>query len=59
MWLKSLFSRPKPAGPPQVLRAFSPANSTITQAGIRVDQDGWRIDATGQTISQVAQAETI
>jgi len=49
-WLRSLFSRPKPAGPPQVLRAFSPANSTITQSGIRVDQGGWRIDATGQTI---------
>jgi hypothetical protein len=49
-WLRSLFSQPKPAGPPQVLRAFSPDKSTITRAGIRADQGGWRIDATGQTI---------
>lgn len=49
-WLKSLFSQPKPAGPPKVLRAFPPDDTTITRAGIRAGQDGWRIDATGQTI---------
>ena len=37
-WLKSLFSAPQPAGPPQVLRAFAPDTPTITQSGIRAEQ---------------------
>jgi hypothetical protein len=45
-WLKSLFSGPKPAGPPQVLRAFALGKPTITQSGIRTEQGAWRIDAT-------------
>jgi hypothetical protein len=50
-WLKSLFSQPEPAGPPQLLRAFSPGQPTITQGGIRTEQNAWRIEATSpQTI---------
>lgn len=45
--LKSLFSVPKPAGPPQTIRAFSVNEHTITQDGVRVDADTIRIDATG------------
>jgi hypothetical protein len=44
-WLKSLFARPKPAGPPQVLRAFATNQPTITQSGIRVENGAWHIDA--------------
>jgi len=56
-WLKSLFSRPKPAGPPQVLGAFSPDKPTITQGGIRADQGGWRIDATGEQTIRLFEVE--
>jgi len=44
-WLNSLFAGPKPAGPPQVLRAFAPDQPTITQSGIRVENGAWHIDA--------------
>jgi hypothetical protein len=44
-WLKSLFAGPKPAGPPQVLRAFASDQPTITQSGIRVENGAWHIDA--------------
>ena len=46
-WLKSLFSMPKPAGPPQTIRTFSANERTITQDGVRVDADAIRIEATG------------
>jgi hypothetical protein len=46
--LKSLFARPKPAGPPQVLRAFAPNQPTITQTGIRVENGAWHIDSSAQ-----------
>ena len=44
-WLKSRFAGPKPAGPPQLLRAFASDQPTITQTGIRVENGAWRIDA--------------
>ena len=44
-WLNSLFAGPKPAGPPQVLRAFAPEEPTLTQSGIRVENGAWHIDA--------------
>ena len=47
-WLKSRFAGPKPAGPPQVLRAFAPNWPTITQSGIRVENGAWHIDANAE-----------
>jgi hypothetical protein len=44
-WLKSRLAGPKPAGPPQVLRAFASDQPTITQTGIRVEDGAWQIDA--------------
>jgi hypothetical protein len=44
-WLKSRFAGPKPAGPPQLLRAFAPDQPTITHTGIRVENGAWQIDA--------------
>ena len=46
-WLKSLFSTPKPAGPPRTIRTFSVNEHTITLDGVRVDGESMRIDSTG------------
>jgi hypothetical protein len=56
-WLKRFLSEPKPAGPPQVLRAFSPDKPTITQGGVRAEQGGWRIEATGQQTIRLFEVE--
>jgi hypothetical protein len=56
-WLKSLFSGPKPLGPPRVLRAFGPDTPTITQGGIRVEQGAWRIDATAEQTIRLFEVE--
>ena len=44
-WLKSMFKQPEPAGPPQKIRSFMPSERPITQDGISVDQNGWRIES--------------
>jgi hypothetical protein len=56
-WLQSLFSGPKPAGPPQVLRAFAADQPTITQSSIRAEQGAWRIDATGKQTIRLFEVE--
>lgn len=56
-WLKSLFSGPTPAGPPQVLRAFAADKPTITQDGIGAERGTWRIDATGQQTIRLFEVE--
>ncbi|MBI4500543.1 MAG: hypothetical protein HY700_05220 [Gemmatimonadetes bacterium] len=56
-WLKSLFTGPRPAGPTQVVRAFSPGQPTITQGEIRAEQSGWRIDATGNQSIRLFEVE--
>ena len=56
-WLKSLFSGPTPAGPPQVLRAFAANKATITQGGIWAEQGGWRIDASGEQSIRLFEVE--
>jgi hypothetical protein len=57
-WLTSFFSGPKPAGPPLLLRAFSPDTSTITQGSIRAEQGGWRIEATGPQTIRLFEVDT-
>ncbi len=44
-WLRSLFRPPEPAGPPQRIRSFSPSDRPITQDGVTVDQNSWRIES--------------
>ena len=56
-WLKSLFSGPTPAGPPQVLRAFASNKPTITRDGIRAEQGTWRIDASGTRTIRLFEVE--
>jgi len=42
--LKSLFKQPEPAGPPETMRAFTTADSPLTQDCLTVEGDGWRIE---------------
>ncbi|MGH7629513.1 MAG: hypothetical protein ACREOF_08980 [Gemmatimonadales bacterium] len=56
-WIRSLLSSPRPAGPPQVLRAFAPDTPTITQGDIRTEQGGWRIDATANQTIRLFEVE--
>src|SRR5438034_856908 len=45
-WIRSLFSMPQPAGPPQTIRTFSVHEMAIAQDGVRVDGNTIRIDFT-------------
>jgi hypothetical protein len=56
-WLKSLFAGPKPAGPPQVLRAFAPDQPTITQSGIQVEHGAWHIDTRAEETIRLFEVE--
>ena len=55
--LKSLFAGSKPAGPPQVLRAFASDQPTITQTGIRVENGAWHIDTRAQQTIRLFEVE--
>jgi hypothetical protein len=43
--LRSAFKRAEPAGPPETVRAFGPADRPLAESGVSGDGDGWRIDA--------------
>lgn len=43
--LRSLFKQPEPAGPPEAIRTFGPADRPITESGLSAAEDGWRIEA--------------
>jgi len=43
-WLKSLFKVPQPAGPPEAIKTFTSSDATITQDGITIEDEGWRIE---------------
>ncbi len=50
-WLKSIFARRQPSGPPETIRLFRSTDRTLSQDSITVAQDGWVVDAReGQTI---------
>lgn len=50
-WFKSIFSAPKPSGPPKTIRLFHTSDATLSKDSITVAQDRWVIDAKeGQTI---------
>lgn len=42
--LTSLFKRPEPAGPPEVLRTFTTSDALLTRDGVTVDGEAWRIE---------------
>ncbi len=44
-WLKSIFSRQRPSGPPETLRLFRTTDRTLTQGAITIAQDGWVVDS--------------
>ena len=45
-WLKSIFGRPHPSGPPETIRLFLTTDRTLSQGAITVAQDGWVVDST-------------
>jgi hypothetical protein len=50
-WLKSIFSIPKPSGPPKTIRLFHTSDATLSKDSITVAQDRWVVEAKGdQTI---------
>jgi hypothetical protein len=50
-WLKNLLSRPKPVGPPKVIKRFDGSEATITQDVVVSSEGGWLINVDGtQTI---------
>jgi hypothetical protein len=50
-WLKSIFSAPKPSGPPETIRKFRTADATLSRDGISVVQNSWVVDVReGQTV---------
>jgi len=55
-WLKSPFSGPKPAGPPQVLRAFAPEKPTAEGLKGRAFLEMWcRLPGRGEFFSKGLQ----
>ena len=44
-WLKSIFSRRRPSGPPETLRLFRTTDDTLSQGAITIAQDGWVVDS--------------
>ena len=50
-WLKSIFSAPRPSGPPETIRVFRTTDATVSRGGIAVAEDGWAVDSSeAQTI---------
>jgi hypothetical protein len=44
-WLKSIFSAPKPSGPPETIRLFRTTEATLSQGSVTIAQDSWVVDA--------------
>jgi len=44
-WFKSIFSAPKPSGPPKTIRLFQTSDATLSKDSITVEQDRWVVDA--------------
>lgn len=52
-WIKSIFAPPKPAGPPESLKTYSPSDAVLANDNIGVgvnvdlDDDAWKIEFAG------------
>ena len=44
-WLKSIFNRQRPSGPPETLRLFQTTDRTLSQDAITIVQDSWLVDS--------------
>jgi hypothetical protein len=56
-WLKSIFSPPRPSGPPEAIRVFRTTDRTLTQGSIAVAQDGWIVDSEEQQTIRLFEVE--
>lgn len=39
--LKAVFRKPRPSGPPQLIKSFTPADQTVAGAPLEARDDGW------------------
>lgn len=44
-WLRSRLKRPEPSGPTETVRTFVVSDRPITESGVCVEGDAWRIEA--------------
>jgi hypothetical protein len=44
-WIKQLFSPPKPAGPPRIIKQFNGSESILSKDVVVTDQGNWLIDS--------------
>ncbi|MGH8703555.1 MAG: hypothetical protein ACREVR_20575 [Burkholderiales bacterium] len=56
-WLKSIFSPPRPSGPPETIRVFLTTDRTLTQGSVAVAQDGWIVDSKEQQTIRLFEVE--
>lgn len=47
-WLKSLFSLPAPAGPPEEIKSFGPDEKVIANDNVAIEEDAWKIEFTDE-----------
>jgi hypothetical protein len=47
-FLQRLLGGGEPAGPPQTVRRFGPAEQPLTRDGVSLDGDAWRIESGGE-----------
>lgn len=58
-WLKSIFSRPQPSGPPETIRLFRITDRTLSQGVIAVAQDGWVVDSTEEQTIRLFEVQEL
>ena len=56
-WLKSIFSGPRPSGPPDTIRRFRTTDRTLSQGSVAVAQDGWIVDSKEQQTIRLFEVE--
>ncbi len=47
--LKSLFKMPEPAGPPEEIKSYTPADQTIARDNVTVNGESWKINIDGES----------
>lgn len=57
-WLKSIVLGPQPTGPPQILRAFDPAEPTLAGDVVRVEDESFVVEAQKETTVSLFELKT-
>lgn len=56
-WLKSIFTGPQPAGPPEAIRRFEVTDPIIAGESVTVAEDAWMIDSKGNQTVRLFEVE--